>query len=264
MAAIDFSASELFTNVNAVSAAIADGTAVTLGSYHATAVVNVPIGFLVNVFQFWTDAVDVTNVVADDLKFRFMHNMTTDNGYVMLGSDINLNGNCFIQTSGHNIETIDIDQMLVQAIANGDNTVTHDFVRFLAKKLFGNINGVDLFNNEEELRTSLQSSFITSFGAVTDSLTRLETTTGAVDKSIANTIFNQLVLTNDGKDRLTSLTLAAGESASDAGNWYKVPLAIGDSLSFRLQITPAANQELLTNADPISAHLYRIKFNIVT
>jgi hypothetical protein len=262
---IDFSATELFTSVAAVSATIAAGTVVNLGEYHATAIVEVHISDLANVFQFWTDALDVVNTPATDLKFKFMHNMAADAGYVMLGSDINLNGNCFIQKNDHNTTSTDIDQMLDQPITVGDNVLTYDYVRFLAKKLFGYSNGVDLFSNEEELRTSLQSSFISSFKVVTDSLTRNDTFADSQVKSIADTIFNQLVLSDGGKDRLTTLQLADGgtDSAPGEGNWYKVPLAIGDTLSFILKIAPADNQHTLTNVGTIPDHLYRIKFNIV-
>ena len=92
-------------------------------------------------FQYQTDSVDINDVVANDVKFRVVY---ADAPNAPLGMDID--------------ESTEVVEGAIDGTA-GNKNITYDYTRYLALKLFNTHLGVDLFNNEEELRDDLNTSF---------------------------------------------------------------------------------------------------------
>lgn len=272
---LSFVINALNTSVVSASATISGTGETALTGYNATANVSVPISYLYNAFQFWTDGSDVTDTDTD-IQYKFVYDASTTTGYQCLGH-IDLNGNAYVAASGalapNNANAV--NQMKPAAnVTDPTNTVAFDYPRFLAYKLFGDVNGVDLFNNENSLRTALQTNFLTAYNIVTDALTRdvtnSTTDASAITASITKTVFQQLISTQTGADRLDNIvpllvlgqTLTAGDAG--AGAWYYVPIEIGDSFEFKVTIDAATSQEALTGmgTDAIEPHVYRIIMNV--
>jgi hypothetical protein len=220
----------------------------------AVAVFTVNVDHMKSVFKFQTDSADVLNADASDLKY-----------YVHMASWPAMNpANSMLD---HNSS--------VGPIAVGLNAnkmmVAHDFTRFLAQELFGTYHGVDLFNNEVELLQNLRlicgSGSGNTMGDIYNTLTAVSTSgdhAGIVSDASGNYMTNSnSANTNIGKvlfeqlaqiapDRFATLTNSPAEQS--------IPFAVDDVISFKVTISPAANQHLLTSlANPISARSYKVK-----
>ena len=122
------------------SSATLSGTISTEFTGDATVNVNVPLATIKELFQYQTDSTDVTDAVADDIKFRSVYSANS----LPLGIDIN---------SSAPVVSGSIDSVAT------NNNLTYDYIRYLAHNLFNTHLGVDLFNNEETLRSSLNDNF---------------------------------------------------------------------------------------------------------
>ena len=159
--------------------------------------------------------------------------------------------------------------------------VKHDFMRFLALRLFNTPNGVDLFNNESEMiqvltaigeqawqndisgalwKYATTSSYpvpadVTS-GFVLDSVSGLKCTTGDMNtiENIPFLILNRILMLHPERVNLTNL---------DAFGQAPIPLLAGDTISFRFQINPKSDQHLVTGVSPLPGRSYVIKLIVV-
>jgi hypothetical protein len=170
------------------------------------------------------------------------------------------------------------------SIASNRNLVKHDFLRYLAKKLFNTPQGVDLFNNESELITTLNTLGNTSFqddisGTLwkysTDSTdTAALATTGFIDglnakkattndftgeDNVSRELFQQIL--SKSPSRFSDIS-GAGILIDGTGTAY-IPINSGDSISYKFILNPAADQNALTGVDAFGGRSYQIKL-IVT
>jgi hypothetical protein len=155
--------------------------------------------------------------------------------------------------------------------------VAHDFVRYLALKLFNSAYGVELFQNQNDLLTDLRwicgdtsagqtwYEVLSKFNAISTTGTHgglltdasgLKYLTDVTDSSanLCREIMNQLA--NSAVDRFSSI------QADDQPQ--PVPFLAGDSISFKLTIAAATGQEDLTGVAAIPPRSYRIKLVIVS
>ena len=130
----DFYLEQLSVSIDASTATFTDGVTVSFDG-SASAQVDVSYNVLRNLFQFSTDASDIDNTVATDILYRVSYTTETD----PLGIDIDTNTELYSEA--------------IQSNAT-DNNITYDYVRYLAKQLTNTYLGVDLFNNESELRAT--------------------------------------------------------------------------------------------------------------
>jgi hypothetical protein len=218
-----------------------------------------------NVFQVRTDSNDLTDISSADLMhYVFMERWPTRtrlnpvNGMM----DQEKSKNAMISTG------VDANKMLVK----------HDFIRYLASKLFNTPQGADLFNNESELISGLNVLGETSYqqdisaalwkysttstqnvysdggdeGFVLDSVTGLKATTNDMvsTENLCYIMLNQLL--NKNPERFNDLAI-------DASGVFPLPILEGDSINYRLQINPIANQNTLTGVPEFGGRVYHIK-----
>lgn len=220
----------------------------------AAAVFMVDVANMQSVFQFQTDSTDLLDASASDIKY-----------YVNSASfPTVIAGNAMMDHAG-------ATGAIASGFAANKSLLCHDFVRYLASKLFGTHHGVELFNNEPALLANLRT--ITGSGAgnamktVTDALELVNLTGTHADMATdgdGNKYMTNSTTTNAnlGKilfEQLTSTVPARFASLSDSNAKQAMPLQADDVLSFKITINPATNQENLTSVSTIPARTYKIK-----
>lgn len=151
--------------------------------------------------------------------------------------------------------------------------VKHDFIRYLALKLFGTVNGVDLFNNEVQMiqalnyigNTSLEdisgtfwkysshSTFPDISGIfLTDASNNMRYTTDDfnTNENICRELFYQLLY--EKKERFANLV-------TDNNYLVGLPILEGDVINFNFAINPSPGQNVLTGVPEFFGRNYRIK-----
>jgi hypothetical protein len=229
----------------------------------ATAILYVSIDDMKSVFQFQTDSTDVNNLASADIKYYVdtasWPALNPANG-MMNVSSLSQGAIALIDSNG--------------ALADDKLMVCHDFVRYLASKLFGTHFGVDLFNNETELLQNLRlicddsaaghtqydvlaklsdvSKTGSNAGLLTDSNgNKYMTNDTNDDTNLCRVLFDQMI----GSDvsRFRDLSIGGDQP-------QPLPFAVDDAISFVLTIAPADGQETLTGVDPIGSRSYEIRF----
>jgi len=251
------SSSELFylapLNVDASSlmATLAGSVSVDF-SGNATADVDITLDTFRTLFQYQTDSVDINDVVANDVKFRVIY---TDASSAPLGMDIDLES--------------EVVENAIDGTA-GNKNITYDYTRYLALKLFNTHLGVDLFNNEADLRSGLNTSFKTKFNelllalAARGSTDQSDNSAGGTHYDITSPsriIFNQLIANKPARFQ----DISSNESeVVDGQHWYYMPGEVGDKFFFLINVAAAENQHNLTGVStPIPIRSYLINATIV-
>lgn len=250
---ISFIVPQFETSITAVKA-VTSGADPSVLTCDATATVNVTQSQIQSLFSFYSDGSDVDDSVSTDLLYRVNFDSSALLSTQTFGS-IDLNSNTTV-TVNNIINSGDIPQF-----------VAYDFTRHIADCLFNADGaGTDLFSNEQSLRTSLQSSFVTSFNGVLNNLTSADTTGGkaytTVNPSAAQIVMLMLMNNRMGNrfDDLDNLRITEGE------NWYRVPIMVNDTVQFKLIIAAASDQETLTGASDgtVTDRSYKIIMNITS
>lgn len=256
--------------------------------FSGQAIINVSIQDMSNCFMFQTDSDDVLDPSGTDLKFfvrkatfpqinpadAMMHYIThvpADNKSMYeIGSGIGANG----------------------PLPNNKRLLCHDFVRYLAVKLFNTHFGVDLFNNEKALLQNIRLKCgndtvgytLYDINAVLDNVEISNNTNGLLltlndvygstgvnwkfstiddtsDDNICRVLFYQIA--KNAPERFRTMVANHGQPQG-------LPFVAQDSISFKLTIRPAENQHLLTNPtagtselDQIPGYVYKVKYVIV-
>ena len=152
-------------------------------------------------------------------------------------------------------------------LADNKMMVCHDFLRYLALKLFNTYYGVDLFNNEAALRESIRTlcdgaNVAHVWGTVMAALAAAkgdeENDNGApyseADSNISCVLFRQMMNTHPERFADLSANLLSGET-----NRYQIPFIEGDSIDFKVTINAAVGQGALTGVSDPEPRSYRIK-----
>ena len=241
----------------------------------ATAILYVNTADIKNVFKFQTDSTDVNNLNDADLQY-----------YVYPDEWPLLNpANAMLDDAGASNPIASADAAAVTLPAN-KMMVAHDFTRYLADELFNTHLGVDLFDNEVELLQSIRRACDNSAAGHTlfdivnvlknvgvdgdgsEPDAGLEGAAGskymtnstaddaeANKKNVCRVIFNQMTSANGVNrfsDILTGMVTAGTSVAS-------LPFVTGDSISFKLIINPAEDQNDLTAINEFGSRSYEIK-----
>jgi len=237
--------------------------------HDATAVFYVPLSAYTDAFQFATDDATINDVAAQDVKYYIMSDMSGTNilhnvGNAMMNAGLSANEISSVDSSGN-------------TYANNQRLVKHDFVRYMALKLFNTSFGVDLFNNNAELISHLNTICGNTVGTyawatieaalynvcaqnssnadLTADVNGLYYNTNT-DNSAANLCREMMLqLANSVPERFVVGTGLVTNTTFP----QPVPLDIGDSINFLLTLSVATNQELLTGVAPIDPRIYQIK-----
>lgn len=200
-----------------------------------------------NLFTFGTDSIDVNDVVPEDLLYRVNW---TDNSNNPLNIDIDLSANVIIGNISSGLS---------------NQNVTYDFVRYLALKLFNTPLGVDLFNNESTLRSSLKNKFNVSLN---NKLLELEALGSQTDNDTDNnpvcTAMKRMISGDPARFQDISNNLYYGPGVDLNGNqinMYKLPFIAGDRLYFNVIVDASENQHTIVNrqlAIPTRTYLFKL------
>ena len=228
----------------------------------ATAIFEVSLDEMKDMFKYQTDSDDVIDLSASDIKYYVDKSKWPDlnPANAMMGHSDSLSP---ISSTDAASITLPANKLLV----------AHDFTRYLALKLFNTHFGVDLFNNEFELLNSIRRACDDS--AVEHTLKDIKDKINAVD--INDGVHNDIAGTSGGKYMTNNTTTSDNlcrvlmtqmlanditrfSSIEGNGDAQPLPFVEGDSISFKLTINAADGQEELTGVDPIGARSYRVKY----
>lgn len=233
----------------------------------AIGVFEVDVAAFRKVFQYWTDASDVTDASADDVKYyvktsHWPANLVLNPAHAMMEHSLSSNA---IATG------FEADRALVK----------HDYIRYLAHKLFNTYLGVDLFTNEEAMKDNIRDvGAVQAWGkdpssnaalvdapatSIWSTLLAAETgegsgfyTNATTDKTnVTRVLLAQLSSFAHGRERLQTQT-------SSTDGLYEFPFVAGDTIAMKLTINAATDQHNLTGlASAIEPRTYNIKLSLV-
>ena len=228
----------------------------------ATAVLHVTLQQMKDTFKFQTDASNVDDISASDLKY-----------YVYKSAFPTLNPSLAKMN-----DTLSVNPILTKGsdnvnYATGVMRVEDDYVRYLALRLFNTAYGVDLFSNVDELISDLSDKGETAWDDIVAIMTAVDATDGS-HNSIATDAsgVKYMTETNTTHDNLTrelmKQMLVSNKSrfvniAAGGDLIQSLPFAVNDTISFKLTINAAPSQHLLTGlGSAIPARSYGVKIVI--
>jgi hypothetical protein len=212
----------------------------------AYAELDVSASVMQTLFQFHTDASDVDDIVADDLYFKVEY---TDGQSYPLSTDF--------------LANTEVITNMINANA-AMNTVPYDYVRYLAECLFNTYLGVDLFANETELRTDLDTTARAALDTKLGELAALGELNSTESSNPGFKIMDQVKCNTP--ERLSTIHLASGDANVNDGAdvWYYMPILSGDTVYFKLNVSAASGQaDVVDGSISISTRVYQIKLNVV-
>jgi len=260
MSSVDFVLNRFSASYTlATSATLDAGSSIAIGDISATAVYYISQDDIQKVFRYSADSYDVNDISNVDIKyFVRMDEWPTD---------------LLINPSNAMLDKGDSNGALLQVGIPNRMLVKHDFLRYLALKLFNTAQGVDLFNNESALITNMNTLGQTSFQDI--SATLWDFSTGKTsradgDKFVVDLSTNWLAATNNNvsnsnicRELFQQILKANSARFSsvilDATGTTSVPILSGDSISYKFTVSPAPGQEALTGVSAFGGRTYQIK-----
>lgn len=225
----------------------------------ASAVLYVSVDTLKDVFKFQTDSTDFTDLAATDIKYYTYKSAFPDLNPVNAMMDAAESRNPIAAADSNG--SLPANKMMV----------AHDFVRYLAYKLFGSHYGVDLFNNEVELMKHLRT--LANSASSGHTWYDIQTKVAAVDVSgshadLAGTAGSKYMTnansTSDNLcrvlfEQMTKTAISRFSGISPTDGIQSLPFLADDSISFKLTINPAAGQNNLTGVSSFGGRSYDIR-----
>jgi len=214
------------------------------------AIYNIKLSDMLNVFKFQSDSFDVNNLDASDLQYYVYMNAWP--------ADLSLN-----PANAHTLSTTPILADSADVVAKR-NFVKHDFVRYLALRLFNTAYGVDLFSNESELLSDLVTKGATAAGNIITALNSVNQASAANGSSPHKYSTNALTGTsNFSRELLQQVANAAParfHGITNTSGVQSVPLQLDDTINFKVSINAASGQHNLTERpSAIETRTYKIQ-----
>jgi len=226
----------------------------------ATAILHVTLAQMKATFKFQTDASNVDDISASDLKY-----------YVYANQFPTLN-----PSAAKMDDTLSVGPILTKG-SNNSNYATgvmraeDDYVRYLALRLFNTAYGVDLFSNVDALISDLSTKGVSAWSDISGIMYAVGTSgTNALMATDASGV-KYLTETNKTEENLTrelmTQMLVSNKSrfadiATGGDLIQSLPFNANDTISFKLTINAATGQNALTGVGAIPARSYRIKIVI--
>jgi hypothetical protein len=221
------------------------------------AIYNVKTSDMRAVFKYESDAFDVNDTDASDIKY-YVYKSAWDTAKLKVNP-----------VHAHTLSTTPLLETAGDVVAN-KNLVKHDFVRYLAKCLFNTPHGVDLFSNEDALLTDLVQKGAAARLAIDASLVAVDVSNAAF--GTAGSKYSTNALTTPANFSRVLLRQVANvrparfyeADVSGASGIQSVPFKNGDTISFKTSIAPASLQHNLTGvAGPFVPRVYKIQLVMV-
>jgi hypothetical protein len=238
-----------------------------------------------NIFKFETDSQDIVNDISSDVQW-FVDKSAWDT--LVSSQSINPANASYLHDAAAAANDVTPDfahPITVNITAANKQMVAHDFVRYIAYKLFNTHLGVDLFDNEKELLQNVRAvcnattpadpsvdphpamyvlsqamanagtSSAPIFMPVGDVANITQEQIASNAQNIVRSLFKQLITAD--VSRLTTL-------APEVDNIFKFPFHAGDALVFKLTVNAASGQNALTGVSAIAPRVYGIKLVLVS
>lgn len=270
MSGHDFVLSALSTSVTMNTQAVMDtGEVSTILDSSAVAVFNINLNSVKDVFKFSSTTYDIS----DNLPSGEMHYFVHANEWP---TDVIINPSDSMMDKAGSVNPI------LTVPLSTEMLVKHDFIRYLALKLFNTAMGTDLFSNEGALLNDLNAKGLVAWTDISENLWEYATTNTSSaeidnmgvlldpssnqlcttdhfsgDTNLCRELYQQLVFTSSGRSRFQNVIL-------DGNNQAPIPFIAGDSISFLYTINPAANQHNVTGVSAFGGRSYKIKLQIVS
>ena len=233
-----------------------DASSITSETTDATAVFYVRLSDMTELFQYQTDSIDINDISASDLKYYVFHRNFPDS--------LKLNPSHAMMNKAESSGMFGMGE----GFASNKSLVKHDFIRYIALRLFNTIHGVDLMSNETDLLENMTYLGETVRNNINLILSGISTTSSS--GTMAYDASGNKYLTNDASGNTNlSRELMRQIAANEPSRLYNnsvnntglrsVPLRENDSILFKLTITSATGQNILTGVSIIPSRTYTIK-----
>jgi uncharacterized protein YjbI with pentapeptide repeats len=253
---VAFTLSGLNQTLDLSTLATLDASSINVEATDATAVFYARLSDINNVFMYQSDASDVTNVNVDDIKYYVFHRKWP--------TELQLNPTHAMLNKSESVGMLGLGE----GYAADKSLVKHDFIRYIALRLFNTIHGVDLFHNETELLENSVFMGETVRNNIDTIMAGISTTSssGAMSYDASGNKY----LTNDAsgntnlcREILRHMAAVApsrfyGNVPNHAG-LKNIPFIENDTLQYKLVIQAAPTQNLLTSVSVIPTRSYTIK-----
>lgn len=239
--------------------------------------IEVSLHTFLKTFKFQMDSFDITNKKKNDIKyFVFKDSYFSDSNLRINPADANVKFTDLFQT--------DEDKSIVTYPENykeNKKFICHDFLRYLALKLFGSSHAVDLFDNESELLDDVRRQCFISQSDVSlstmDNIKKImewcDVTNELLDVSYCspctdyNTIYgmsNNLNTTDNIckmlLDQIIGTDITRMAHLNRNCELQSLPLRDGDTIIYKMTIYASNDQHMLTNVDEIPPRIYEIRY----
>jgi hypothetical protein len=212
------------------------------------------------------------SVLQNTFYFRTDSNITTDASFVYYYVDTTKWPNKNTTLSARN------GIVTSNAYVAGD-TGAKDFLRDLAKQLFGTYLGADLFTNEDAVVSDINSKFDTVANNIIALLLSIDKTNGVFPGITADVSGNKYLkdntsINNISRELLNELITAAPDRFVDIktnykyntteDGFYKMPILTGDTIAFKVTINPASDQNtrIPTTIQQMASRSYQVILNV--
>ena len=243
----------------------------------AQCVYNVSVNLMRSIFKVWLD--DISIDFASDVSSNIRYYVFTDK---WVNLDLNI-ANAYVNDGS------------ISANSNKSlNLVKQDYLRYLASKLFGTHLGTDLFSNEQGLLNSVatqsHAAWVSQMNIMNSVAAKAVKIASLSDPSYSDTLQTDASLNtvdgsgnrymNNADNKLSNISyhlmkmiadqdigrmaVDFSNQTMDAQGLHSVPFREGDAIYFYSNISPAANQELLTGVPVIASRKYAMKLNLVS
>lgn len=231
-----------------------DSSVIPVSATDATAVFYVKLSDMSAVFKFQTDDSDMDDTSANDVRYYVFNkdwptNLKINPAHAMLDK---------LESAGR-LGTI--------SYAADKSLIKHDYIRYLAYRLFNTVYGVDLFNNEKDLIENIAYHGEVTRCGIAAVLDTISTTSPSPSMSLDSS--GNKYLTNADSSNINicrELLRQIGGSQpgrlaqlAGAGGIQSIPFVENDTLNIKLTVAAAPNQHTLTNVAVIPDRTYNIK-----
>jgi uncharacterized protein YjbI with pentapeptide repeats len=256
---IDFTLSGLNQTFSLSTLATLDASSIAVETTDATAVFYVRLSDMTEIFQYQTDSFDINDVSSSDIKYYvFQRKWPSELRINPTHAMMNKTDSAGMLGSG-------------EGYAADKSLVKHDFIRYIALRLFNTIQGVDLFSNEKDLHENLTYFGETVRNNIDTIFSGISTTSS--NETMAYDASGNKYLTNDASGntnlcRELMRQIAAAEpsrfynNGENTAGLKSMPLRENDNILFKLTIMSASGQNILTGVSEIPSRSYTIKLVI--
>jgi uncharacterized protein YjbI with pentapeptide repeats len=253
---IDLTLAGLNQTFSLSTLATLDASSIAVETTDATAVFYVRLTDMLDLFKYQADSFDINDVSSSDIKYYVFHRN--------LPTELKLNPSHAMMNKTESSGMLGYGE----GYADNKSLVKHDFTRYIALRLFNTIHGVDLFSNETDLQENLTYLGETVRNNIDTIFYGISTTSSS--ETMSYDVSGNKYLTNDNSGN-TNLCreLMRQIAANDAARFYNngentagiksVPLRENDNILFKLTITSASGQNILTGVSEIPSRTYTIK-----